>query len=701
MMTFDSTFSPDVTAPYGEAYRRTREVVLDEQVSAFVPEVAIEADVAATEITMVPLSQLVPSALNVRTVAPNGIRELAANIQAVGVLQNLVVHVMEPAAAPAKSRKAKQPCPAVSYGVAAGRRRFSALQLLLGQGKIDDSYAVPVKIVADQEALLVSLSENQQREGMHPADQICAFAALKQQGRSIAYISAVFGVSELRVSQYLKLAGLSPELMDLLRGNAITLEQLYALALSDDHATQNRVWFGASTWDRQPQQLRARIVGEATHTAKCRAFTYIGAEAFQVAGGFILRDLFGAPNDGYINDIELVERLAAEKMAAALDDLGVTTEGWSWIEFYARGLTWDENEAYSTLHKERSAANDEQAAALARIDAEEDRLQQLLEADDGEDEASLDEEFEALQAERENLDLQLCHWTDAHKACGGVLAFLDGEGQLVIQRGRVRKADYKAALSVGHTLVDAHNRRVANVTTAPQDKSVIKAVHSEKLVQQLTAHRTAAVQAELIQQPNVALAVLAHRLACRIFEGESQQATRAVKIQLERCDRILHDAASDLTDSPAWCLRTEVHESWRSELPEDFASRVDWLVQWEQDKVVRFLAYLLAQSINGVRQRDGADDMDALVQLLNMDMHAYWQPTQAAYFDHITKMAMVQVVAEAVSADKARPLAAMKKAEAAAAAAQMVQYTGWLPMTFSGWDSAAVAEVLLQDNDTL
>src|SRR4051812_28995992 len=107
-------------------------------------------------ITTIPLSQLVASPFNVRKRKSDNVDSLAANIAAQGLIHNLVAH-------PIASRK-KQ------FGVADGERRLSALQLLRSKGTIPATFAVPCKVISEDDAIAVSLSANVEREDMHPAD---------------------------------------------------------------------------------------------------------------------------------------------------------------------------------------------------------------------------------------------------------------------------------------------------------------------------------------------------------------------------------------------------------------------------------------------------------------------------------------------------------------------------------------------------
>ena len=73
---------------------------------------------------------------------------------------------------------------------------------------------------------------------MHPADQFEAFAALVAEGRPIEDIAADFSVTPLVVQRRLKLANVSPRLMADYRADAVSLDQLMALAITDDHTAQ-------------------------------------------------------------------------------------------------------------------------------------------------------------------------------------------------------------------------------------------------------------------------------------------------------------------------------------------------------------------------------------------------------------------------------------------------------------------------------
>ena len=80
------------------------------------------------------------------------------------------------------------------------------------------------------------------RENLHPLDQFRAFKALKEQGLDVEEIAARFFVSAATVKQRLRLATVSPKLLDLYATRMNRLEQIMAFSVSDDHARQEQVW---------------------------------------------------------------------------------------------------------------------------------------------------------------------------------------------------------------------------------------------------------------------------------------------------------------------------------------------------------------------------------------------------------------------------------------------------------------------------
>src|SRR3546814_8357473 len=86
-----------------------------------------------------------------------------------------------------------------------------------------------------------ALAEHVQRVALHPLDQFRAFQTLRDSGLGEEEIAARFFVGPGVVKQRLKLASVSPKLLDLYAEDDMTLEQLMAFTVTNDHDRQEQV----------------------------------------------------------------------------------------------------------------------------------------------------------------------------------------------------------------------------------------------------------------------------------------------------------------------------------------------------------------------------------------------------------------------------------------------------------------------------
>jgi hypothetical protein len=146
---------------------------------------------------------------------------------------------------------------------------------------------------------------------LHPLDQFRAFQTLRQQGLSEEDIAARFFVGTGVVKQRLKLASVSPKLLDLYAEDEISLEQLMAFAVTDDHARQEQVWESLGrSYNKEPYYIRRQLTEGAVRAADKRAH-FVGLDAYQAAGGLITRDLFEDDEGGWLQDPALLDRLVS------------------------------------------------------------------------------------------------------------------------------------------------------------------------------------------------------------------------------------------------------------------------------------------------------------------------------------------------------------------------------------------------------
>ena len=212
------------------------------------------------------LNKLKPPASNPQDRHEVGLEEFAASIAAHGLLQPLVVE-------PERNGAGEE----TGWYLAAGERRRKALRILAAEAD-QEKRADPVPDKADGIATEISLAENVIRTSMHPADQFEAFQKLIDDGGlGVEEIAARFSVTPAVVKQRLKLAAVSPKLMSLYRRGELTLDQLMAFTLTDDHGRQFEVWAQLS-WNKSPEMIR-KLLTQSHVSPSDRRVEFIGAEA--------------------------------------------------------------------------------------------------------------------------------------------------------------------------------------------------------------------------------------------------------------------------------------------------------------------------------------------------------------------------------------------------------------------------------------
>ncbi len=181
----------------------------------------------------IPFNKLVLSQSNVRGVkAGVSVEELAEDIARRGLLQGLSVRPVIDQAGVKTGM----------FEIPAGGRRFRALELLVKQKRLAKTAPVPCVVRESGIAEEDSLAENVQRAPLHPLDQFRAFLALREKGQSEEEIAAAFFVSVNVVKQRLKLASVSPALLDVYAEDGMTLDQLMAFTVSGDHERQEHMF---------------------------------------------------------------------------------------------------------------------------------------------------------------------------------------------------------------------------------------------------------------------------------------------------------------------------------------------------------------------------------------------------------------------------------------------------------------------------
>jgi len=634
---------------------------------------ALEAADPTKNLILVPLSRLVlrPTGRNVRKTPRMSIPELAASIQRVGLLQNLIVIAS---------------ADGEHYEVVAGGRRLAALKLLAKKHRISKEWEVPCLLVADGTARTASLTENVQREAMHPADQFEAFAALVAEGRPIEDIAADFSVTPLVVQRRLKLANVSPRLMADYRADAVTLDQLMALSITNDPAAQESAFYDAPQWQRHPSHLRERLTEREIDAYRHPLVRFVGLDSYEAAGGGVRRDLFAEGDAGvYLLDTALLERLAQDKLAGIAAT--VRAEGWAWVDA-TPGVTHADLHAFQRAPRERREPNKREAARIEKLQAKMHELAEAvdaaLDADDEDKADALQEEGETLGEQLQALEDGLQGYSQNVKAAAGAIVTIDRNGEAVIHRGLMREAEAKALRTLERLRQGFSGEDAENDDEGEDDEQPKSVAISDRLAQRLSAHRTAALQIEVARHPQAALAAVVHGMVQTILQESRYGLNRdslPLGVSLKVQDR-LEGMAPDWPHSAAAVALRELQQVAGEGLPEDSAELFAVLLAKPQDDLVKLLAVCVASTVDVVTPRATPHQPGAeLAQAVGLDMAAWWKPTAEGYFKHVPKAAVLQAVGE-YAPDQVSRLAKLKKADIASEAERLADGTGWMPAIF-------------------
>jgi ParB family transcriptional regulator, chromosome partitioning protein len=469
---------------------------------------------ATGKVRTIALGLLVLSPANVRKTPPTAAEDAAleASIRARGILQNLIVH---PAPLDGKD----------IYEVDAGGRRLKILQKLAAEGVIEDDHPVPCLVREPEASVETSLMENTVRAAMHPADEFVAMAALIDGGATIDDVAQRFGTSERHVKQRLRLGKVAPELLDAYRNGDISLDVVTAFTLGADPAAQLAVWNQLKDHSYiQPYTVK-RLLTESAVALDSDLGVFVGAEAYEAAGGKVTRDLFSGDDDGFLDDGALVHRLAIEKLEAKAEEL---RPHWAWTKAVLdpeyRMLS-----QYARVEPKPARAPAELAGEIERI---EDRLAEFenIAGDDWTDELAAEmAQLEDRRAEIDTIIEGLAVFTKKdRKRAGCIVTIGDGGAfrlhQGLIQRGAANgpSADADEAEiedEDGFVPGDGGDDDQPAPSASSGSEQVLRKEcgFSQSLVDDLKAHRHQITRAHLVGNFEVAFDLALYALCADLF----------------------------------------------------------------------------------------------------------------------------------------------------------------------------------------
>jgi len=421
----------------------------------------------------------------------------------------------------------------------------------------------------------------------------------------------------------------------------------------------------------------------------------------------MLRDLFSDEDEGWLENPALLDRLVSDKLKVIADE--VAAEGWKWIEIdtdlpygHDRGLRVL-NATFPDLSEEDRAIREALREEYERLEAEHadyDELPDDIDARLGEIEAALSV-FEKRPA----------IYDAAEIARAGVFISIDRAGQLVVARGYVRPEDEAPVTGDGEDAAgdgetDAESGAVAAqasvqravitiggepVDTEDDEDDAIKPL-PERLVIELTAHRTLALHDALANNPHVAMTALLHRLVMQRYHYAAPTGCMEISVRQPH----LGVQGSDLSDTPSAKAIDERFDAWKADVPSDEGAAWDWIAALDEASRMALLAHCVSYGVNALYERPnphsgsgvsqfGLDrrlsGADRIARATGFDMVADggWRPTVDNYLGRVTKPRILEAVREGAGERAAQLIAHLKKGDMAKEAERLLAETGWLP----------------------
>lgn len=588
------------------------------------------------------------------------------------------------------------------YETPAGGRRYRSIARLVKAKRFPEDGLVPCivkKTDAKTSAIDDSLAENVQRLPLHPLDQFRAFQAMREKGQPEEEIAAAYFTTAHVVKQRLRLASVSPKLLDLYAKDELSLEQLMAFTITEDHKRQEKVWRAiANTYSDEPYQIR-RMLTEKSVRASDRRAVFVGVDAYEAAGGVVVRDLFEQDGGGWLEDVSLLDELVSAKLKQEAEQ--IAAEGWKWIEV-AVDFPYGHADGLRGLIGEVVGLTDEERATREALRDEQGRLEaEYAEADELPDDVDrrLGEIEEALEA----CEQRAFVYDPAHIPVAGAFVSIDRNGRLHVDRGYVRPEHEAPVNSAGSAPQDENGASAASTTRTvitiggqpgdveEDEDDTIKPL-SDRLMMELTAHRTLALRDALAGHPEVALTALLHKLVNDVVHGAAANgacldaSVRRVSLSIQ---------SDDLKDAPCATAIEDRQETWRADLPQDDQALWDRLTELDAASRLALLAHCVSFGLNALHERPnpysasgvsqhGLDkrsrQADRIALAVGLDMaDAGWTPTVDNYLGRVPKRRILEAVREGRGERHAQLIDHLKKADMAKEAERLLAETGWLP----------------------
>jgi ParB family chromosome partitioning protein len=540
-----------------------------------------------------------------------------------------------------------------------GRRRLTAFNALVKAGLIKADFPVACRISEQDDAATYQgqIAENICRQAMHPMDEFEAFAHLAALGWSEDKIASHYGTTKRAIADRMAIGGATGSVRQAFRDNSISFDIVKIFAGCPDLTRQERVFrdlFGT------PQANNIHSVRKALYQSAIEASddlaVFVGLDAYEAAGGAILRDLLS--DEIHLTDLDLLADLRDDKLQAVVD--ATLKDGWKWVEATSQPM----HVAKRGFRVLSGSTPDNYDALATRMD-EITTIVEHCEDDSAPAIVTLCDEYERLSQEAQV-------FSPEDMAFSGVLVTLAG-AHITIQRGLVRQqdepkveADPTPEVSPTSLISEAAETSSAQDGVAvqvddpksadqagsdakpdPKDEAEVKRIkaptpaltdqtrHTETMRRDLVVHRTATIRAQLLEKPEMARAMSDFVLVSSVFDPKTYEDDNGTTLTAR--NHILRDSKGEVDRGRSM----EMINAYMDALPlhifeaADQGSRFVGFLSLSQGDREQLIAAAFAVSIT-------PDDTDQnfvsnFVKQFPLDARTYFEPTGDNYFGHVSR----------------------------------------------------------------
>jgi ParB family chromosome partitioning protein len=294
-------------------------------------------------------------------------------------------------------------------------------------------------------------------------------------------------------------------------------------------------------------------------------------------------------------------------------------------------------------------------------------------------------------------------------ARAGVFISVDSEGRLSVDRGYIRPEDDVPATTdpdvgqgadpsstEGQEAGTSVQRTVIAVAGCPvdaeeDDDDTAKPL-PDRLITELTAHRTLALRDALAENPAIAFQAVLHNFVLTAFYRFASSGS-CLEIGLHA--PTFPAQAPGLRESASAKAVETRHEFWKARLPKGEKDLWDALTALDGGAQASLFAHCASFSVNAIYEpanrynqgrvsahgvRTRLDQADVLARAVGLDMvQAGWSPSVDNYLGRVTKPRILEAVREARGESSAQLIDHLKKADMAKEAERLLDGSGWLP----------------------